>query len=155
MRSLLLFYNPIAGWRRIGCRDSRTRIDWAEDVRQLLEVDFPQAETITLVCDNLNTHAISSLYHTFDAQTAGDLRRRLKLVFTPKNGSWLNRAEMELSILSRECLGHRRFATTAALDAAVAAWTEDRGPQRKAQRHELAFHHRRCQNQTTTPVSAA
>ena len=126
MRSLLLFYNPIAGWRRIGCRDSRTRIDWAEDVRQLLEVDFPQAETITLVCDNLNTHAISSLYHTFDAQTAGDLRRRLKLVFTPKNGSWLNRAEMELSILSRECLGHRRFATTAALDAAVAAWTEDR-----------------------------
>lgn len=126
VRSLLLFYNPIDGWRRIGCRDSRTRIDWAEEVRHLLEVDYPKAETITLVCDNLNTHAIGSLYHTFEARTAGDLRRRLKLVFTPKNGSWLNMAEMELSILSRQCLGERRFETTTALDAAVATWTKNR-----------------------------
>jgi hypothetical protein len=130
VRALLLFYNPIDGWRRIGCRDSRTRRDWAEEVRQLLEEDYPQAETITLVCDNLNTHAISSLYHTFDAQTAGDLRRRLQLVFTPKNGSWLNMAEMELSILSRQCLRERRFGTAAALDAAVDAWTAGRNTRR-------------------------
>lgn len=126
VRALLLFYNPLDGWRRIGCRDSRTRVDWAEEVRQLLEVDYPRAQTVTLVCDNLNTHAIGSLYHAFDSQTAGALRRRLRLVFTPKNGSWLNMAEMELSLLSRQCLGNRRFATAAALDAAVAEWTADR-----------------------------
>lgn len=84
VRSLLLFYNPIDGWRRIGCRDSRTRVDWAEEVRQLLEQDYPRAEKVTLVCDNLNTHSIASFYHTFDAETAGHLRHRLHLVFTPK-----------------------------------------------------------------------
>lgn len=130
VRSLLVFYNPIDGWRRVGCRESRTRRDWAEEVRRLLEDDYPQAETVTLVCDNLNTHDFASLYLAFDPQTAGDLRRRLRLVFTPKNGSWLNMAEMELSILSRQCLGQRRFATAAELDAAVAAWQRDRNDRR-------------------------
>lgn len=130
VRALLLFYNPLDGWRRIGCRESRTRRDWAEEVRQLLEVDYPRAETITMVCDNLNTHALSSLYHAFDPEAAGRLRRRLRLVFTPKNGSWLNMAEMELSVLSRQCLKDRRFATTEALDAAIAAWTAGRNQRR-------------------------
>jgi len=92
VRALFLFYNPLDGWRRVGCRDSRTRQDWGEEVRRLLEVDYPEAETVTLVCDNLNTHDFASLYHAFDADTAGRLRRRLRLVFTPKNGSWLNMA---------------------------------------------------------------
>ena len=126
VRSLLLFYNPLQGWRRIGCRTSRTRVDWAEEVHSLLEEDYPHAETVTLVCDNLNTHALASLYYRFNPETAGKLRRRLKLVFTPKNGSWLNMAEMELSILSRQCLRERRFGTTMALDAAVSEWVADR-----------------------------
>jgi len=117
VRSLLLFYNPIAGWRRVGCRESRTRKDWAEEVRRLLDEDYPDAELVTLVCDNLNTHDIASLYHTFDAATAHRLARRLRIVWTPKNGSWLNMAEMELSILSRQCLGDRRFGTAEAMDA--------------------------------------
>jgi hypothetical protein len=131
VRSLLLFYNPIDGWRRVGCRESRTRVDWAEEVHQLLEEDYPEAETITLVCDNLNTHSIASLYHTFDASTAGRLRRRLNLVFTPKNGSWLNMAEVELSVLSRQCLRGRRFGTAEALDAEVVIWVADRNLQRR------------------------
>lgn len=126
VRALLMFYNPIDGWRRVGCRESRTRTDWAEEVRRLLDEDYPFAETVTLVCDNLNTHDFASLYHTFDADTAGRLRRRLRLVFTPKNGSWLNMAEIELSILSRQCLGNHRFATAAKLDSAIAAWQSDR-----------------------------
>lgn len=125
-QALLMFYNPISGWRRIGCRDSRTRRDWAEEVRQLLEVDYPDADHVTLVCDNLNTHDMASLYHTFDAETAGRLRQRLRLVFTPKNGSWLNMAEMELSVLSRQCLGRQRFATAEKMTEAVTAWSEDR-----------------------------
>lgn len=126
VRALLMFYNPIDGWRRVGCRESRTRTDWAQEVRRLLDEDYSSAETVTLVCDNLNTHDFASLYHAFDASTAGRLRRRLRLVFTPKNGSWLNMAEMELSILSRQCLGHRRFATASELDTAIATWQFDR-----------------------------
>jgi hypothetical protein len=126
VRSLLMFYNPIAGWRRVGCRASRTRLDWAEEVRHLLEVDYPEAERVTLVCDNLNTHDLASLYFAFDAETAHRLARRLRLIFTPKNGSWLNMAEMELSLLSRQCLGSRRFDATAAMDSAVTAWERDR-----------------------------
>jgi DDE superfamily endonuclease len=126
VRSLLLFYNPLDGWRRVGCRESRTRLDWAQEVRQLLEKDYPEAKTITLVCDNLNTHDQASLYHAFDAQTAGELRRRLNLVHTPKNGSWLNMAEMELSLLSRQCLGQRRFASGVAMDRAIETWASER-----------------------------
>lgn len=126
VRALIMFYNPLDGWRRVGCRESRTRTDWAEEVRQLLEVDYPDAEIVTLVCDNLNTHDFASLYHTFDAVTAGNLRRRLRLVFTPKNGSWLNMAEMELSVLSRQCLGNRRFSTTSELDSAIDSWQAER-----------------------------
>ena len=126
VRSLLMFYNPVAGWRRVGCRASRTRLDWAEEVRHLLEVDYPEAERVTLVCDNLNTHDLASLYFAFDAETAHRLACRLRLIFTPKNGSWLNMAEMELSLLSRQCLGSRRFVAATAMDSAVAAWEQDR-----------------------------
>lgn len=126
VRSLFMFYNPLSGWRRVGCRESRTRQDWAEEVRQLLEVDYPHAQLVTIVCDNLNTHDIASLYHAFDAETAGRLRHRLRLVYTPKNGSWLNMAEMELSVLSRQCLCDRRFATAAAMDTEIAAWETTR-----------------------------
>ncbi len=129
VRSLMMSYNPIDGWRRVGCRESRTRSDWAEEVRRLLEEDYPDADVVTLVCDNLNTHDLGSLYHTFDAETAGRLRRRLRLVHTPKNGSWLNMAEIELSILSRQCLG-RRFSSIEGLDAAVGAWERQRNRQR-------------------------
>jgi hypothetical protein len=126
VRAMLMFYNPVKGWRRVACRESRTRLDWAEEVRRLLDEDYPQAEVVTLVCDNLNTHDFASLYHAFDPETAARLRQRLRLVFTPKNGSWLNMAEMELSVLSRQCLGERRFATAQDLDSAVAAWQSDR-----------------------------
>jgi DDE superfamily endonuclease len=126
VRSLMMFYNPLEGWRRVGCRESRTRTDWAEEVQQLLDKDYPKAELVTLVCDNLNTHDIASLYHRFDGETAGRLRRRLRLVHTPKNGSWLNMAEMELSLLSRQCLGDRRFACATSMDADIEAWQAER-----------------------------
>jgi transposase len=131
VRSLLLFYDPIAGWRRVGCRESRTRKDWAIEIQRLLDEDYPHAEVVTLVCDNLNTHDVASLYFAFDAATAHRLARRLRIVYTPKNGSWLNMAEMELSLLSRQCLGQRRFATTNAMDAEIAAWQRNRNEHRR------------------------
>jgi hypothetical protein len=125
VRALFLFFDPIAGWRRVAGGPSRTRVDWAEQIRILLEVDYPDAERVTLVCDNLNTHDIASLYEAFDAPTANRLARRLRLVHTPRHGSWLNMAEMELSILARQCIG-RRFDSVEELDRAIAAWQEER-----------------------------
>ena len=140
VRPLLMFYNPLEGWRRVGCRESRTRTDWADEVRRLLEINYPDAELVTLVCDNLNTHDIASLYHAFDAERAGCLRRRLRLCHTPKNGSWLNMAEMELSILSRQCLNGQlpqrgRFGHGGARLGSPTQSQPERG--------QLAIHHRR------------
>jgi hypothetical protein len=125
VRALFLFFDPIAGWRRVSSRASRTRRDWAEEIRTLLEVDYPEAEVVTVVLDTLNTHDTASLYEAFDAETAHRLARRLRLVHTPPNGSWLNLAEMELSILARQCIG-RRFDSVEELDRAIAAWQEER-----------------------------
>ena len=85
-------------------------------------MDYPDAEWVTPVCDNLNTHNVPSLYKAFDAGTAGRLRRRLRLVMKPVNGSWLNIAEMELSVMSRQRLGQRRFETKAEMASALEEW---------------------------------
>ena len=129
VRALFIFFDPLRGWRRVSSRAGRTRWDWAEEVRQLLEVDYPHATRITLVCDNLNTHQIASLYATFDGEQAGNLRNRLRIVYTPINGSWLNMAEMELSILTRQCIG-RRFASAQEMDQEIAAWQKHRNRNR-------------------------
>jgi hypothetical protein len=124
-RSIFMFFDPDRGWRRVSGRESRTRDDWAHEVRRLLEEDYPQARTVTLVCDNLNTHGYASLYHAFPAEEAHRLMGRLRIVHTPRNGSWLNVAEIELSILARQCLA-RRIATAEEMDRQCAAWQRDR-----------------------------
>ena len=125
-RNLFMFFAPHLGWRRVGCRERRTRADWAQQVRQLLTEDFPDAPRVTLVCDNLNTHDIASPYAAFPAEDAHRLARRLRIVHTPRNGSWLNVAEVELSALSRQCLGRRRIGDAQALDSQVATWAAER-----------------------------
>jgi hypothetical protein len=121
VQAIFCFVDPLCGWRRVSCRDSRTRVDWAEEVRHLLDVDYPDAEWVTLVCDNLNTHSTASLYAAFDPATAHRLARRLRIVYTPRNGSWLNIAEIELSVLTRQCIG-RRFADTQEMVSAINKW---------------------------------
>ena len=125
VQALFLFFDPLRGWRRVSCRDSRTRIDWAEEVRQLLDADYPWARKVKLVCDNLNTHGIASLYQAFPAAEAHRLARRLEIHYTPRHGSWLNVAEIELAVLSRQCLD-RRIGSAAELQAETAAWTRAR-----------------------------
>jgi DDE superfamily endonuclease len=150
--SLFLFYDPIGGGRRVGCRDSRTAVDWAEEVRHLLEVEYPDAELVTLVCDNLNTHQVSSLYKAFDAGTAGRLRRRRSLVQTPVNGSWLNIAEMERSVLSRQCLGERRFATKAEMERELAAWAASRNAAKAGTRWQFTTADARIKLRALYPI---
>jgi len=125
VRSIFLFFDPFRGWRRVSGRDSRTRVDWAEEVRRLLDEDYPEARKVKLVCDDLNTHTIASLYEAFPAAEAHRLARRLEIIHTPRNGSWLNVAEIELSVLARQCLD-RRLGSEAEVDAECAAWERDR-----------------------------
>lgn len=123
--SLFMFFDPHRGWRRVGLRDARRRVEWAEEMKMLLEVDYASATRVTVVCDNLNTHGIASFYEAFDAATARRLTRRLELVHTPPHGSWLNLAEVELSVLSRQCVG-RRFADVGAMEGEIRAWESER-----------------------------
>jgi hypothetical protein len=124
-RALFMFFAPLLGWRRVSVSEHRTRIDWAQQIRQLLKDDFPHARKIHLVCDNLNTHHLASLYEAFPAEEAHRLAQRLDLVYTPRNGSWLNVAEIELSVLSRQCL-KRRIAADQTLQRELKAWNRAR-----------------------------
>lgn len=125
VQALFMFLDPNRGWRRVSNRDHRTRVDWAIEVRQLLDEDYPQAHKVKLVCDNLNTHNIASLYEAFPAPVAHRLARKLEIYYTPRNGSWLNVAEIELSVLSQQCLD-RRISSAEELSTELAAWQGDR-----------------------------
>ncbi|MEF3306293.1 IS630 family transposase [Paenibacillus sp. GYB003] len=119
--SIFLFTEPLAGWRHVTVRPQRTRIDWAEQVRELLEIYYPKAPRIKLVMDNLNTHSIASLYQAFEPEIARRLAKRLEIHYTPKHGSWLNIAEIELSVMTSQCLG-RRIPSISELDRELSAW---------------------------------
>jgi hypothetical protein len=124
-QAIFCFFDPNRGWRRMAVQDSRTAVDWAEQIRILLEEDYPQARKVKLVCDNLNTHSIASLYEAFPAEQAWALARRLEIHYTPVHGSWLNVAEIELSVLARQCLD-RRIGSAEQLRLEVAAWVKER-----------------------------
>ncbi len=104
---IFLFFSPTTCWRRVEVRETRTRRDWAQEVKTLVDIDFPEAERIVLVMDNLNTHGIASLYSAFPPEEARRLADKLEIHHTPKHGSWLNMAELELSVLTRQALGGR------------------------------------------------
>ena len=119
--SIFVWVEPLAGWRRVHALPQRTRIDWAGQVKELLTVDYPDAEIVVLVMDNLNTHGIASLYEAFPPAEAHALAQRLEIHHTPKHGSWLNIAEIELSALTRQCLD-RRISDLEVLNGELAAW---------------------------------
>lgn len=122
--SIFVWVEPLAGQRRVDARPRRTRIDWATEVAHLLEIDYPHAPTVVLVMDNLNTHTLGSLYEAFEPTRARALAERLEIHYTPKHGSWLNIAEIELARLTRQCLG-RRINNLDLLNAELTAWQTD------------------------------
>ncbi len=105
--NIFMFYEPFGGKRYVAITDRRTKRDWAIQIKELLDVRYPTEEKIVLVMDNLNTHNGSSLYETFSPEEARRLLNRLEIHFTPKHGSWLNIAEIELRVLSGQCLNRR------------------------------------------------
>ena len=123
--NVFLFCEPLRGRRQVNITERRTRTDWALQIQELLDVHYPQAERVTLVMDNLNTHSLASLYEAFEPEEARRLMGRLEVVYTPKHGSWLNMAEIELGVWSRQCIGGR-VPDPAALTSQIAAWESNR-----------------------------
>ncbi len=107
VRNLFMFCEPQRGWRHVEVTQQRTMLDFAQQMKWLVEVGFPEAERVRVVMDNLNTHKAASLYERFAPEEARRLLRKLEFHYTPKHGSWLNMAEIELSVLSRQCLDRR------------------------------------------------
>ena len=122
---IFLEVEPLSGRRHVAITQTRTRKDWALFIQDMLEQRYPQATKVRLVMDNLNTHSIASLYEAFEPQQALRLARRLEIHYTPKHGSWLNVAEIELSVLSSQCLD-RRIPDIEMMKKEVAAWQSDR-----------------------------
>jgi transposase len=123
--NLFMLFAPLEGWRHVEVTDRRTDVDWAKVTRQLVDEHFPKAKKIVLVMDNLNTHSPSSLYEAFCPEQAKRIRDKLEIHYTPKHGSWLNMAEIEFSILGRQCLS-RRIPDQQTLRSEVAAWQRAR-----------------------------
>jgi hypothetical protein len=123
--NLFLICEPLCGWRHVTVTERRTAVDWAHCIKELVDVSYPDAEKVVLVLDQLNTHTTASLYEAFAPTEAKRIADRLEIHHTPKHGSWLNMAEIEFSVLVRQCLG-QRLADTATLRREVDGWEERR-----------------------------
>ena len=123
--SLFMLFAPLEGWRRVEVRERRTKVDWAQVIKGLVDEDYADKDRIVLVMDNLNTHKLSSLYEAFEPSEARRIAERLEIHYTPKHGSWLNMAEIEIGVLARQCL-ERRIRDRETLRGEVETWHESR-----------------------------
>lgn len=123
--SIFAFVEPLSGVHHVSVREHRTALDWAEEIRYLVDVMYPDAEKIILVMDNLNTHKPASLYKRFEPAEARRILRKLEIHYTPKHGSWLDIAEIELNVMTRQCLS-RRIDSIETLKTELTAWERER-----------------------------
>jgi transposase len=149
--SIFMFNEPLGGKRYVSAQERRTKKDWAFEIRSLLTRQYPHAEKIVLVMDNLNTHTIASLYQTFPPAEALEMAKRLEIHFTPKHGSWLNMAEIELSALTSQCL-QRRIDNLSKLRKEIRAWQRDRNRNRKTIKWQFTTDDARIRLHTLYPV---
>jgi hypothetical protein len=126
--NLFMYFQPLIGWRHVEVTEQRTKRDFAYRMKDLVDLHFPQAEVIRLVLDNLNTHSPAALYEIFEPQEARRIVRKLEFHYTPKHGSWLNMAEIEISVLDRQCLD-RRLAEIPKVRSEVLSWETLRNDQ--------------------------
>ena len=149
-RNLFMACEPLAGWRHVAVTERRTAVDFAHQMRWLVDEAYPDVPVVRLVLDNLNTHRKASLYQAFPAAEARRIAKRLEFHYTPKHGSWLNMAEIEFSVLSRSCLRQRLPDGGSPLPGSPRPGT---GTERSSSPHQLALQHPGRQNQTPSPVS--
>lgn len=150
--NIFMFTEPLSGFRYVSIRERKTAKDWAEEIKHLLESVYPEAERIRLVCDNLNTHTIGSLYETFPPQEARRLAVRLEIHYTPKHGSWLNIAENELSALTMQCLD-RRIPDVETLHRQTKAWELRRNESQKGVDWQFTTQDARIKLRSLYPVN--
>jgi DDE superfamily endonuclease len=123
--NIFMFTEPLAGWREVTVRQTKTKTDWATEMARLLEGRYAHCKKVILVCDNLNTHTKGAFYEAFEPERARQLVRRIEFRHTPKHGSWLNIAENELSSMTRQCVAGRRFPDVDTLREETSAWSSD------------------------------
>jgi hypothetical protein len=128
-RNLFMFVEPQAGWRHIAVSERRTKLDFAHQMKWLVDERYPDADLVRVVIDNLNTHKPASLYEAFEPEEARRIVKKLEFHYTPKHGSWLNMAEIELSVLQRQCLD-RRIPDEETLNQEVTAWEQRRNKEK-------------------------
>jgi hypothetical protein len=145
--NLFMLFQPLNGWRQVKVTATRKKTDFAFCLRDLVDLHFPDAPTIRVVLDNLNTHTPGALYETFEPTEARRIARRLAFHFTPKHGSWLNMVEIELSILSRQCL-QRRIPDQTVLQTEVSAWADTRNEQHATVNWRFSVHDARTKLST-------
>jgi hypothetical protein len=127
--NLFVMCQPLIGWREVKVTERRTKLDFAHCMKDLVDIHFPDATVIRVVLDNLNTHTFGALYEAFAPEEARRIARKLEFHYTPKHGSWLNMAEIEISILSRQCLKHR-LSDYRQLQTVTQSWTQRRNDQK-------------------------
>ena len=130
--NIFLFTEPLSGFRYATAIERRTKIDWAKQMKFVADTFYPDAENIILVCNNLNTHDKNSFYEAFPPPEALRLAKRFEFHHTPKHGSWLNIAKIELAALSKQCLGKRRIDNLETLNSEIAKWQQDQNERQKS-----------------------
>jgi hypothetical protein len=149
--NIFMFTEPLAGWREVAVRETKTKIDWAVEMARLLEGRYAHCETVILVSDNLNTHTKGAFYEAFEPERARRLVRRIEFHHTPKHGSWLNIAENELSSLTRQCVSGRRFADINALQEETSAWSTDVNSTQRGVDWQMKIDDARCKLKSVYP----
>lgn len=149
--NIFMFTEPLAGWRDVRVRETKTKIDWAVEMARLLEGRYADCEKVILVCDNLNTHTKGAFYEAFEPARARQLVRRIDFRHTPKHGSWLNIAENELSSLTRQCVSGRRFADVQTLQDEATAWSTDVNSIQRGVDWQMRIDDARCKLKSVYP----
>jgi len=150
--SIFIFTETLAGWRHACALPQRKKADWANQVKWLLDERYPDAKKVVLVMDNLNTHGTHSLYETFSPVEAFRLAQRLEIHYTPKHGSWLNIAEIELSVMTTQCLAKRRIPSIHELNQHLFAWHTSRNENQKSVHWQFTTSHARIKLRHLYPV---
>lgn len=149
--SIFMVTEPLAGWRQVTVRQTRTKVDWAIEMAHLLEGRYAACEQVILVCDHLNTHTKGAFYEVFEPERARQLVRRIQFCQTPKHGSWLNIAENELSSLTRQCVSGRRFGDIETLQEETAAWSTDVNTTQRGVDWQMKIDDARCKLTSVYP----
>jgi hypothetical protein len=142
--NIFMFTEPLAGWREVFVRPTKTKVDWAIEMAHVLEGRYADCEKVILVSDNLNTHTKGAFYEAFAPERARQLVRRIEFRHTPKHGSWLNIAENELSSLTRQCVDGRRFGDVETLRDETAAWSCDVNSTQRGVDWQMKIENARC-----------